>query len=180
VAAPFAMLGAIAIIRLQPYWARISILLIVSCWFGATAAYALIRPTPHFIWCAWGPLAEQAVQADQSRPTSLYAFEDLVAYHSWFALKAAGSETYKVSVIKNVPGTIEDTAYFLPRNFNEIDVRGPDIPNERKVWIAFRAARLDEQQPPLRQFIEAGYEIKQVLNEKAQNQNGFMIELARK
>jgi hypothetical protein len=181
VAVPFAMLAAIAIIRLQPYWARVSILLVVSCWFGATAVYALIRPTPHFIWCAWGPLAVEAAQIDQptSQPTSLYAFEDLVAYHSWFALKRDGGETFKVSVIKNVPGTIEDTAYFLPRNFNEIDVRGPDIPGGHKVWIAFRAARLDEQQPPLRQFIEAGYEIKQVLNEKAQHQNAFMIKLER-
>jgi uncharacterized membrane protein len=181
VAVPFAMLAAIAIVRLRPYWARVSILLIVSCWFGAAAVYALIRPTPHFIWCAWGPLAVQVAQIDQStsQTTLLYAFEDLVAYHSWFALKDSGSQTFKVSLIKNVPGTIEDTAYFLPRNFNEIDVRGPDIPNERRVWITFRAARLDEQQPPLRQFIEAGYEIKQVLNEKALNQNAFMIELER-
>jgi hypothetical protein len=39
---------------------------------------------------------------------------------------------------------------------------------------------VDEQQPPLKQFVTAGYQIRQVLNEKAQNQNAFMIKLERK
>jgi hypothetical protein len=95
-------------------------------------------------------------------------------------LQDVKSGPYKVSVIKNFPGTIEDNAYFLPRDFNDIEVRGSEIPNENEIWIAFRAARVDEQQPPLKQFTTAGYEIKQVLNDKAQNQNAFMIKLERK
>lgn len=179
---PLALLAGTAIIRLPTYWARVAVMLMAGCWFSATAAYMLIRPTPHFIWCAWGPLAEQAVTADSSssRPTSLYAFEDLVAYHLWFALKDAKSGDYKVSVIKNLPGTMEDKAYFLPRDFNEIEVRTPEIPNESQVWIAFRAPRVDEQQPPLKQFMTAGYQIRQVLTDKAQNQNAFVIKLERK
>jgi uncharacterized membrane protein len=182
VVVPVAMIAAIAIIRLQPYWARVALVLIASCWFSATAVYVLIRPTPHFIWCAWGPLAAQAALVDQStsRPTSLYAFEDLVAYHLWFALQGTKSGPYKVSVFKNFPGTLEDNAYFLPRDFNDIEVRGSEIPNENEIWIAFRAARVDEQQPPLKQFMTAGYEIKQVLNDKAQNQNAFIIKLERR
>ena len=182
VVVPFAMLAAAGIIRLQPYWARVALGLIAGCWFSATAVYVLIRPAPHFIWCAWGPLAEQAARTDNpsSQATSLYAFEDLVAYHLWFALKDSGSVRYKVSVIKNMPGTAEDSAYFLPRNFNEIEVRGPDVPNENEVWIAFRSARVDEQQPPLKEFMTAGYQIKQVLTDRAQNQNAFMIKLERK
>lgn len=182
VVGPFTMIAAIAIVRLQPYWSRAAVVLILGCWFSATAVYALMRPTPHFIWCAWGPLAEQAAQADQSwsRPTSLYAFEDLVAYHLWFALKNAKAGTHKVSVIKNLPDTTEDTAYFLPRDFNEIEVRGPEIPNENEIWIAFRGPRIDEQQPPLKQFVTGGYQIIEVLNERAQNQHAFMIRLAKK
>src|SRR5204863_6993338 len=134
-----------------------------------------------FIWCAWGPLAQQAARADESssRPTTLYAFEDLVAYHLWFALKDAKAGTHKVSVIKNIPGTYEDTAYFLPRDFNDIEVRGPQIPNEPEIWIALRATSIDEQQPPLKHFISAGYQIRQVLSERAQGQNAFMIRVAR-
>lgn len=182
VVVPCAMIAAIAIIRLQPYWARVAIVLIVGCWFSATAVYVMIRPTPHFIWCAWGPLAEQVVAAEPStsRPTSLYAFEDLVAYHLWFALKNDQRGNYKVSVIKNLPGTTEDNAYFLPRDFDEIEVRGPVIPNGSEIWIAFRGPRVDEQQPPLKQFVTAGYQISQILTEKAQNQNAFMIKLERK
>jgi hypothetical protein len=129
------------------------------------------------LFIAWGPLAQQAAQPDQSssRPTLLYAFEDLVAYHLWFALRDAPGGTYKVSVIKNMPGTREDSAYFLPRDFHNIEVRGPEIPNEKDVWIAFRALRVDEQEPPLNQFVTAGYKIKRVVNERAQNQTAFMI-----
>jgi hypothetical protein len=179
---PFTMIAAIAIIRLQPYWARVAVFLIAGCWFSAAAVWVLMRPAPSFIWCTWVPLAEQAERADKasSRPTSLYAFEDLVAYHLWFALRKAAKGTYKVSVIKNIPGTMEDTAYFLPRDFNDIQVRGPEIPNENEVWVAFRARSFDEQQPPLKQFVTAGYQIRQVLNERAQNQNAFMIKLERK
>jgi uncharacterized membrane protein len=181
VVVPCAMLAAIAIIRLQTYWARVAIVLVAGCWFSATAVYVLIRPTPHFIWCAWGPLAEQAVAAGpSSRPTSLYAFEDLVAYHLWFALKNDQRGNYKVSVIKNLPGTTEDNAYFLPRDFDEIEVRGPVIPNGSEIWIAFRAPRVDEQQPPLKQFVTAGYQVEQILSEQAQHQNAFMIKLGRK
>lgn len=178
---PFAMMAAIAIVRLRPYWVRVTMVLIAGCWFSAATVYVLVRPTPHFIWCAWGPLAEQAVQEDQSssRSTSLYAFEDLVAYHLWFALKNAKDGTHKVSVIKNLPGTTEDTAYFLPRSFNDIEVRGPQIPNENEIWIAYRAPRVEEQQPPLNQFLTSGYQIKEVLNERAQNENAFMIRVAR-
>jgi uncharacterized membrane protein len=178
---PFAMIAAIAIVRLRPHWARVTIIVIAGCWFSATAVYVLIRPKPHFIWCAWGSLAEPAARQDQSssRPTSLYAFEDLVAYHLWFALKDTNAGTQKVSVIKNLPGTVEDTAYFLPRDFKDIEVRGPEIPNETEIWIAFRGFRVDEQQPPLKQFVSAGYQIRQVLNERAQGQNAFMIRLAR-
>jgi hypothetical protein len=154
----------------------------VSCWFGAAAVYALIRPTPHFIWCAWGPLAVQAAKIDQSmsQPTSLYAFEDLVAYHLWFALKRDHRGDHEVSVIKNLPGTTEDTAYFLPRDFNEIAVRRPIMPYGSEIWIAFRAPRVDEQQPPLNQFMTAGYQIRQVMSEQAQHQNAFMIKLEQK
>jgi len=182
VVVPFAMLAAIAIVRLPAYWARVTVVLIAGCWFSATGVYALVRPAPHFIWCAWGPLAEHAALVNQSSssPTSLYAFEDLVAYHLWFALRKATNGTYKVSVVKNLPGTVEDSAYFLPRDFNDIEVRGAEIPNEREFWIAFRAPRVDEQQPPLRQFMAAGYQVKEVLNERAQNQNAFMIKLERK
>jgi uncharacterized membrane protein len=179
---PCAMIAAIAIIRLQPYWARVAIVLIAGCWFSATGVYVLIRPTPHFIWCAWEPLAKQAMRADQSSSgaTSLYAFEDLVAYHLWFALKNDKGRDHRVSVIKNLPGTTEDNAYFLPREFDEIEVRGPDIPGENEIWIAFRAPRVDEQQPPLKQFVTAGYQIERILSEQAQHQNAFMIKLERK
>jgi hypothetical protein len=83
-------------------------------------------------------------------------------------------------VIKNLPGVYEDTAYFLPRDFNDIAVRGPEIPNEIEIWIAFRATTADEELPPLQQFVTAGYQVRKILSEKAQGQTAFMIKLERK
>jgi hypothetical protein len=75
----------------------------------------------------------------------------------------------------------EDTAYFLPRDFDGIPVRAATATiNDEEVWLAFRAARLDEQQPPLNHFTNAGYQIKRVLSERVQGQNAYLIKLQRK
>jgi uncharacterized membrane protein len=178
---PYSVLAAMAIVRLQPYWARVSVFLIASGWFAAAAVYVLIRPAPQYIWCAWAPLAQEVRQttAVSSSPTSIYAFEDLVAYHLWFALK--DSQYFRVSVIKGLPGITEDSAYFLPRDFDGVLVRaaGANI-NDNEIWVAFRATRLDEHQPPLNRFTSAGYQIERVLTEHMQGQEAFMIKLQRK
>jgi uncharacterized membrane protein len=181
VAVPYSLLAAIAIIRFQLYWARVTVFLIGGCWFAVAAGYVIIRPAPQFIWCAWTPLAQQVRQTTTpaSSPTSIYAFEDLVAYHLWFALEDA--KDFRISVIKGLPGTTEDAAYFLPRDFDEIPVRaaGATI-NDNEVWVAFRATRFDESQPPLSRFTNAGYQIERVLSEHVQGQDAFLIKLQRK
>jgi len=175
------MLAAIAIIRLQPYWARVVVFLIAGCWFAAAGVYVLIRPAPQFIWCAWTDLAPEVRQSTtlSSPPASIYAFEDLVAYHLWFAFR--DSQDFRVSVIKGLPGTTEDAAYFLPRDFEDIQVRAAGVPiDDHEVWIAFRASRLDEHRPPLNRFTSAGYQIERVLTEHTQGQEAFLIKLQRK
>ena len=180
VVVPYSMLAAIAIIRLQPYWARVAIFLIAGCWLAVSAAYVLIIPAPQFIWCAWAPLAEEVRRSTpvSSPPASIYAFEDLVAYHLWFALR--GSQDFRISVMKGLPGTIEDPAYFLPRDFDDIQVRAAsDIIDDHEVWLAFRALRLDEDQPPLNRFTSVGYQIERVLTDHRQGQEAFLIKLQR-
>lgn len=179
---PYSMLAATAIMRLREYWARVAVCLILACWFSTGAIYAVIKPMPNYIWCAWTPLAGQLmrVTAPQPDPVKVYAFEDLVAYHLWFALRNVRGADYRIAVMKGVPGTNEDAEYFLPRDFNDVSIRGPEVPNEDHFWIAFRGARLDANLPPLQQFSRAGYELRTVLTERMENQEAFLIELHRK
>lgn len=174
------MLAAVAIIRLQPYWSRVAIFLIGDCWFAVAAVYVLIKPAPQFIWSAWAPLAEDVRRSlpASSSGASICAFEDLVAYHLWFALR--DSPNIRISVIKGLPGTTEDTAYFLPRDFDDIQVGAADATiNDNDVWIAFRAARLDQHQAPLNRFTSAGYKIEHLLSDHMQGQQAFLIRLQR-
>ena len=124
VAAPYAILVSVAVIRSPRSWLKIAVGLILGCWFLlAGVAWARARP-PVFIWCAWETLA-QKVEASEIQPAQevrVYAFEDLVAYHLWFAFDSSPRKPFKVTVVKGVDGIPEDPAYFLPRRFNEIAV----------------------------------------------------------
>jgi uncharacterized membrane protein len=180
-AAPYSMLAAIALSHLGEYWARVAVFLIIGCWFFATALYVVIKPAPKYVWCAWNPLAAQlSASAPQQQPVAVYAFEDLVAYHLWFTLRNARGAKYRIAVMKSVPGSHEDTAYFLPRDFNDVTVRGPEPPNENDIWIAFRGAPLDMNAEPLRHFASAGFQLKTVLTQHAESQDAYLVELHRK
>jgi uncharacterized membrane protein len=82
VAAPYAILVSVAVIRSPRSWLKIAVGLILGCWFLlAGVSWARARP-PVFIWCAWETLA-QKVEASEIQPAQearVYAFEDLVAY----------------------------------------------------------------------------------------------------
>ena len=83
-------------------------------------------------------------------------------------------------MIKGIPGTTEDPAYFLPRDFSGVSDRERNGPFEDKIWIAYRAPKLDETQAPLSYFKQAGYEIGERLSEHAPGQDAFLISLQRK
>ncbi|MCA1640059.1 MAG: glycosyltransferase family 39 protein [Acidobacteria bacterium] len=52
----------------------------------STVAFAIqtVTPPPKFIWCAWENLAQTI---SRNEPSKIYVFEDLTAYHFWFALQ---------------------------------------------------------------------------------------------
>jgi uncharacterized membrane protein len=182
VAAPYSILAAVAIIRLPRHWIRIAAYLILGSWFLlAGLAWAFARPQI-YIWCEWEPLARQVV-VNESRPTEevrVYAFEDLVAYHLWFAFNSFQRDQVKVTVIKNLPGIQEDTAYFLPRRFTEIAVMNSAQMSGNEIWIAYRASRWDETLPPLSTVENMGYAVRNVYSTQAQGQQAFMVRMTRK
>lgn len=180
-AAPFFILASIAILRLRKSWMRITVMMILGCWFLLAGAIALIRPNPMLTWCAWEPLLEQTPAAESNAaPTEVYAFEDLVAYHLWFAATKSDRNQFKFTVVKNVTGMGEDPAFFLPRRFDEIKVGDQTQIAGEHIWLAFRGPRLDENQPPISVVKSMGYQTGRVLSMEAQVEKAFLVEFWRR
>jgi uncharacterized membrane protein len=182
VAAPYAILAAVAVAQLGRDWARIAVSLILGSWFLiAGITWALATP-PVYIWCAWETLARQAIstQSQNTEEVPVYAFEDLVAYHLWFAFDASRHKQFKVAVVKNLEGIPEDPAYFLPRQFNEITIINSSQIAGDEIWVAYRAARWDNTMPPLRTVEGMGYAVRNVFSIEAQGQQAFLVQMAQK
>ena len=117
------------------------------------------REMPRHVWCAWNDVAEniKAKESNSDRPATIYAFEDLVAYHLWFALRH--SEGFKIAVVKGINVRTADEAYFLPRGFQ--DVRKADVTevNDDGMWLAFRTSRLGDEAPLIENFTKLGYRL---------------------
>ncbi|MCM3905524.1 MAG: hypothetical protein ND866_27845, partial [Pyrinomonadaceae bacterium] len=179
VAVPYLLLVAIALDRLRPEWLRIALLLLLGCWLFLAGTGMLLRRADTYVWCTWDQLGQQLVQRQHKSAESInvYAFEELVAYHLWFALEESGGGKFKVGLIKGVPGLREDPAYFLPRAFSAITVQDLAALNEQHFWIAFRDTDINEQRPPLKTLKDRGYEVLEVLQVEASGQRAFLVEL---
>ena len=176
-AAPCLMLSGVALARARPVWLRSALLVVMSCWFFWGAAVAHLRGGDRYIWCAWEELAAQMRRAESpdSRGVPVYAFEDLVAYHLWFALDAR----FEPSVVKGVPGLAEDPAYFLPRAFDGVRVVDSSGVEGERFWVAFRDSRWNEARPPLKILKERGYLFEEVREFHAQGQRAFLVSVRR-
>ncbi|HET6891348.1 MAG TPA: hypothetical protein VFH31_09620, partial [Pyrinomonadaceae bacterium] len=180
VGVPYSLLAAIALNRLQPFWIKTTIIIILTCWLFLTGTIFLLKRQTTFIWCAWEQLARQVAQQPLSNePVKIYAFEDLIAYHLWFALEGQESRRFQIGVVKQVPGLQEDPAYFLPRGFADITTLELSQFTEEESWIAFRDFNWDEKRPPLKIFAERGYKIGSVLEISAGEQRAFLVHLSR-
>src|ERR1051325_2951060 len=105
------------------------------------------------VWCAWEGLAASAAR-DEAGAGDVYAFEDLVAYHLWFALEREGR--FRVVNVKGA-GVAEDPAYFLPRDFDGAAVANTDALKGDRVWAACRDTNWDESRQPLKLIEGRGY-----------------------
>lgn len=186
-AAPYALLCGAALARTRPAWLKSAALLLLSCWLLLVGALTLVRDEGAYVWCAWGDLAASAARDEEAEANNpgdtraagvhVYAFEDLVAYHLWFALEGRRSpRLYNVASLKGVPGVSEDPAYFLPRDFEDA-TRAPAeaFTGTPRFWLAFRDTTFDETRPPLDFITARGYRPARVYEASAQGQRAFLV-----
>ncbi len=180
VAAPYALLCGAALARTRPAWLRASALMLLACWLLSVGALTLLRREGAYVWCAWGDLAASAARdeanAAEAGPVNVYAFEDLVAYHLWFALSdEAGARRFRVVSLKGAPGVSEDPAYFLPRDFRDVRAAPADALEGARFWAAFRDTTWDDSRPPLNFITSRGYRASRVYETTAQGQRAFLV-----
>jgi hypothetical protein len=176
VAGPYLLLAGAALARLRPLWMRSAVLALLACWLVLAGAASALRREGVYVWCAWEGLAASLARdegASAKTPARVYAFEDLVAYHLWFAL--GDEERFSVAVVRGLPGVEQDPAYFLPRRFRGVAEAAPSALEGERLWLAFRAAALDETRPPLSALRERGYRVERVYESAARGQRAFLV-----
>jgi hypothetical protein len=178
------ILVASALCRLRPVWLKVSLLVVLGCWTAVSASLLVVRREGSYIWCAWETLAQRLPEAGRAggEPVSVYAFEDLVAYHTWFALSRMEAAGFRVEAVKGIDGLREDPAYFLPRGFHEVttDANGAEAFVEEHFWIAFRDTAWKPESQPLKMLRERGYETGQSFQVTAQGQTAFLVAVRRR
>lgn len=136
------------------------------------------RPDEKYIWCIW---EELAVDLDRKTPSpkdanekvKVYVFEDLVAYHFWFAVR--NSDKFRIAAVKGIEGLQEDTSYFLPRGFDTVKVTDANGMTGDRFYIAFRDSKWNEYHEPLKDLLAKGYKIGEPQIIEAQGIQAFLV-----
>ena len=107
---------------------------------------------------------------------TIYAFEDLVAYHVWFANRDTGRKVVRVA---GMPNVIEDKAYFLPRGFDAVSTVDASAIDRPQIFIVFRAKTYDEALPPIKTLADKGYRVTGKTIIDANNEQAILVEFER-
>jgi uncharacterized membrane protein len=170
--APAAILIGVFFDKLKPQILKIILISALFLLFLAAFIYELNRPKQEFVWCAWENLAQNV---DKNQPQKIYVFEDLIAYHFWFALRE--NENAEIIKIDNVEGVFEDKAYFLPRGFDGVKNIDFNQIEDKRFFVAFRDKDWNLQNPPLKNLVEKGYKIGEPQIIEAQGLKAFLFEV---
>lgn len=178
--APFVILQAIAFSKIKIRQLRAAILSLIFLLTGAAFLFQATRTEPKYIWCAWGNLAnhlyEYTLHGEDADNISLYTYEDLIAYHFWFALRDS-DRGFQIIKVNGVAEMSEDKAYFLPRGFGGIQTVGEDEIKGERFFIAFRGKTWDESAPPLQNLKARNYKIGEPQVYEAQGLKAFLVEV---
>jgi mannosyltransferase len=163
---PYFILLAISFSNFQWKSIAISVILILVLISGIVE---FRRPKVEFIWCTWERLA-----AEVPTNAKIYAFEDLVAYHLWFANKSF--EVTKINGYLDLP---EDKAYFLPRGFSDIKIGDKSSFSGDSFYLAFRDEKTISLKDVLKDLRLNGYKIDEPIKIESQGLNAFMFRVSK-
>jgi uncharacterized membrane protein len=170
--APYFLLAAMGLKRIKlPALRYVCYGILILAMIPAFATHVL-REQPVYSWCGWEPLA---AQVKNSETTTVYAFEDAVAYEVWFALEREAKGRFRVVLIEDDPDIPEDKAYFLPRGFTGVQKANEDAIAGEKFWVAVRGIGDDAEHPLWRRLREKGYEMGAPLSFKAQDTTVYLV-----
>lgn len=172
--APTAIFIGMFFDKIQPLTLKIILSSVLFFLFALAFIIELKRPKQQFIWCAWENLA---IDVDENRAKKIYVFEDLVAYHFWFAEK--NNPNVQIIKVENLEGVLEDKSYFLPRGFEGVKKINFEEINEPNFFIAFRDQKFDLQKSPLKNLIEKGYKLGEPKIIEAQGLKAFLVEVGK-
>lgn len=172
---PMMILAALFLTSISDRFVRYLLIAVAFLLIGSGGyQYANTRTSPQ-VWCAWERLA---ADIPRGTPTTVFVFEDLVAYHFWFATR--GSENIKIVKIEGVPGLMEDKAFFLPRGFDGVQRSGPNDLKGDRFWVAFRDIIWNEKHYPISSLAVQDYSIINRYNVSGSGMNAFLVEFQRK
>ena len=174
--APLAILLAKLLCQIKIQSLKLGLISATLAIFGMAFLLQINRAKPQYIWCAWETLAQELPPNEQAEPVKIYLFEDLIAYHLWFALHNS-DKNYQIIKINNVEGLSEDQAYFLPRGFDDVLKIDEKEANDKSFWLAFRDNNFNELKPPLITFISKGYKIGTPQIFEAQGLKAFIVKV---
>lgn len=155
----FLILAGVSVVSLADRRVRIGAAVAIAVIAAIAFLLEIRRPVQVQVWCAWDGVAREirAAESSKERPPTIYAFENLAAYHLWFALRNAGRE--KVAIVKGVPVRTNDQSYFLPRGFDEVGKLNIDEVRDSELWLAFRVFQLGEEFSQIEAFTSRGYRV---------------------
>jgi len=180
VAAPiFLILVAASISSLEDRWLRIGAVSVIGILSLVAFILEVRRPVTEQVWCAWAGVESEIRTAESSnaQPPTIYSFENLAAYHLWFAGRKEGREG--VSIVKGVPVRTNDQAYFLPRGFDGVLSVNIDEIRDPELWLAFRVFQLNEEFPLIEAFTSRGYRVCGVQQKAYGSNRVFRVKFAK-
>lgn len=167
----FVIALAVLLTKLKFRSARTATLAAIFSLCATAFLWQATRPPSKYIWCAWENLA---ANLDVNQPTKIYVFEDLVAYHFWFALRDSDAN-FQIIKIDGIEELKEDQAYFLPRGFDGVPTANA-FEGER-FFIAYRDKIFNEYAAPLRNLTVQNYQIGEPQIYEAQGLKAFLVEI---
>jgi uncharacterized membrane protein len=173
---PFILLIAFAIDKIELAFLKIWVVTAFAALSVIAFGIQVVRGPQQYIWCGWEVLAKdvETAQPNVDSPARVYVFEDLTAYHFWFALRKQEGK-FEVDKLQGLGQIREDAAFFLPRGFE--GVRKVDINSLEgdKFWIAFRAEKWELLRSPLYDLISRGYKLGEPRVFEAGKDKAFLV-----